>query len=72
MEIGIVALVIISLLFIIGSGSIIMSLVYEKDDSLVYHQTKTIQQKPMQYVTDLIREEKQEDLLELAEGLLDD
>ena len=70
MEIGIAILVIISLLFIIGSGSIIMSLVSEKDDSLVYQQTKTIKQKPMQYATDLIQEE--DDLLELAEGLLDD
>ena len=65
MEIGIAILVIISLLFIIGSGSMIMSLVSEKDNSLVYHQTK-----PMQFVTDLIQ--KEDDLLELAEGLLDD
>jgi uncharacterized membrane protein len=70
MEIGIAILVIISLLFIIGSGSIIMSLVSEKDDSLVYQQTKTIKQKPMQYVTHLIQ--KEDDLLELAEGLLDE
>lgn len=70
MEIGIAILVIISLLFIIGSGSIIMSLVVDKDDSLVYHQAKIIKQKPVQYVTDLIQEE--DDLLELAEGLLDD
>ena len=69
MEIGIAILVIISLLFLIGSGSMIMSLVSEKDNSLVYHQSKTTKQKPVQYVTDLIQED---DLLELAEGLLDD
>jgi hypothetical protein len=69
MEIGIVILVIISLLFIIGSGSMVMSLIFDKDGSVIYHQPKIIASKPATYLTDL---PEQDDFLELVEGLSDD
>ena len=69
MEIGLASLAIIVLLFTIGSGSMIMSLFFETDDSLVYQQPQIVQPKPVEHIAAYYEED---DLLELDEGLLDD
>jgi hypothetical protein len=69
MEIGLASLAIIALLFTIGSGSMIMSLFFEKDDSLIYRQPQIVQPKPVEHIAAYYEED---DLLELDEGLLDD
>ena len=69
MEIGIASLAVIVLLFTIGSGSMVMSLFFDKDDSLVYHKPQIVHQKPVDHIAVYYEED---DLLELDEGLLDD
>jgi len=68
MEIGLASLAIIALLFTIGSGSMIMSLFFDKNDSFTYRQPQIVQPKPVEHIAAYYEED---DLLELDEGLLD-
>ena len=47
----------------------VMSLFFDKDDSLVYHKPQIVHQKPVDHIAVYYEED---DLLELDEGLLDD